>query len=372
MPSPPQRLDALSAPARLDTITRRLVDWTADHLPQFPWRGSRDPYVIWVAVVMLQQTQMATALPYYARFLQRFPTLASLAVAELDQVLKVWEGLGYYARARNLHAAARLLAERDGGRIPADRPHLLALPGVGAYTAGAILSIAFGAREPVVDGNVRRILCRLFAIADDPTRSATKRTLRDLAVLLLPHHGVGDFNQGLMHLGAVVCIPRKPDCHTCPLADLCKSRRLRIQAELPRAARRRVVPHYDAAAGIIWKDSDDQVLIAQRNLDDMLGGLWEFPGGRPEDGETLADCLRREIREELGVRIEVGRLVTRVRHAYSHFRITLHAFECRSVEGYPRALDCADWRWVRLGDLADFAFPVADQKVIAALLAERE
>jgi len=355
----------MTTPEQFAAITQRLLDWTAAWLPDFPWRRTKDPYAIWVAVIMLQQTQVATVLPYYDRFLASFPTLSDLAAAHLDHVLKIWEGLGYYARARNLYAAARLVLERHGGRPPADREQLLALPGIGDYTAGAILSIAFGQDEPAVDGNVRRVLCRLFAV-DDARQVATQRFLRELARRLLPPGQAGDFNQGLMHLGAVVCKPRQPQCSVCPLAGLCAGQRQGRQEELPRRVPRRAVPHYQVTAAVIWND-DGRVLIAQRRAEDMLGGLWEFPGGRCETDETLAECLRREIREELDLEIAVGEPVTTVRHAYSHFRITLHAFHCRVVRGKPRALDCADFRWVQPGELARFPFSVADQKIIPSL-----
>jgi A/G-specific adenine glycosylase len=237
---------------------------------------------------------------------------------------------------------------------------------VGDYTAGAILSMAFGVLEPAVDGNVRRILCRLFAIDSDPGRSATQHFLRELAARLLPATGVGDFNQGLMQFGAVLCTSRRPQCTDCPLTGLCETQRLGLQDELPRRAPRRPVPHYDVAAAVIWGD-DGQVLIAKRNRGDMLGGMWEFPGGRREPGESLASCLQREIREELGLAITVGEPVLSLRHAYSHFRITLHVFHCRPEDGVPEALGCADWRWVQLDELSQFAFPVTDQKIVAAL-----
>jgi len=359
--------DALTSPQRCRAVAQRLLTWAQEWLPDFPWRHTNDPYALWVAVVMLQQTQVATVLPYYRRFLARFPTLQDLATANLDEVLKVWEGLGYYTRARNLHAAARLMVERYGGQLPTDRQPLMALPGIGEYTAGAMLSIAFGQDEPAVDGNVRRVLCRLFAVEGDPRRAAIQRRLWELARCLLPPGRTGDFNQGLMHLGTVVCTPRRPDCADCPLVGLCEAQRLGLQEQLPRRAPRRTVPHYEVAAGVI-RDDDGRLLIAQRLADDMLGGMWEFPGGRCEAGESLRECLRREIREELGLEIEIGERLTTVHHAYSHFRITLHAFHCRPVGGEPQALGCADWRWIRLSELPDFPFPVADQRIIAALV----
>jgi len=362
---PPESISPHSE--RCHAIAQRLLAWGMEQLPDFPWRHTDDPYAIWVAVVMLQQTQVATMLPYYRHFLLRFPTLHDLASADLEDVLKIWESLGYYARARNLHASARLVIERHGGRLPADRRQLMALPGIGEYTAGAILSIAFGQDEPAVDGNVRRVLCRLFAVEGDVHRAAIQRRLWELARSLLPPGQAGDFSQGLMHLGAVVCKARQPRCALCPLEELCEARRRGLQGQFPQRRPRRSVPHYEVTAAAIW-DGGGRVLIARRPADGMLGGMWEFPGGKCEPGESLAECLRREIQEELGLEIEVGERLTTVQHAYSHFHITLHAFHCRPVGGQPQTLGCSDWRWVQLSQLSDFPFPAADQQIIGALL----
>ncbi len=346
-------------------IAQHFLDWAASHLRDLPWRRTRDPYPVWVSEIMLQQTQVATVIPYYERFLARFPTLPDLAAAPLDDVLEVWAGLGYYARARNLHAAAREVVDKYGGEVPADREALLRLPGIGRYTVGAILSIAFGQDAPVLDGNVRRVLCRLFAVQENPRQPATAAYLWDLAAKLLPPGRAGRFNEAFMDLGATICTPHHPRCSECPLSDLCQAQRLGLQDQIPAPAPRRAIPHYDVTAGVIWQQ--DRFLIAQRPPDRLLGGLWEFPGGKCEPGESLEDCLKREIREELGVEIEVIAPLTVVRHAYTHFRITLHAFQCHLVSGQPRALGCPAWRWVRLEDLDGFAFPVTDRRIIAAL-----
>jgi A/G-specific adenine glycosylase len=347
-------------------LAKRLLAWYEDHRRDLPWRRTRDPYRIWVAEVMLQQTRVETAIPYYHRFLECFPTVEHLARASLDEVLKVWEGLGYYARARNLHAAAQIVVASHGGELPHTWEELLALPGIGPYTAGAILSVAFGQEVPALDGNARRVLCRLFNVDQDPRRPAAQRRLWTLAHELLPPSQAGAFNQALMDLGTLICTPRNPSCGTCPLTDLCQARQLKRQGELPVRAPRRAIPHRDVTAGVIWKG--DRLLIAQRLPQGLLGGLWEFPGGKQEAGESLPHCLQREIREELGIEIEVGELFLTLQHAYSHFRITLHVFRCRYKGGQPQALDCADWRWVPVDELPRFAFPVADQKIVAALL----
>lgn len=344
-----------------DDFSSRLLAWYAAQARDLPWRRSRDPYAIWVAEVMLQQTQVQAVIPYYERFLARFPTVQALAAASPDDVLKAWEGLGYYARARNLHTAARRIVTEHGGQVPADPAALARLPGIGRYTAGAILSIAFNQDTPVLDGNVRRVLCRVFRVAEDPRQPAVERRLWELAAGLVPPGRTGDYNQALMELGATVCAPHAPRCPVCPVAELCEARRRGEQESLPVRAPRRALPHYNVTAGVIWHDGC--VLLAQRRPGGLLGGLWEFPGGKQEPGETLEDCLRRELREELGIEVEVGPLLLTLAHAYTHFRITLHAFTCRHVSGQPQALGCAAWRWVAPDELASYAMAVTDRRI---------
>lgn len=348
-------------------FARRLLAWFDRCARDLPWRRHRTPYRVWLAEVMLQQTQVETVIPYYERFLARFSTVESLAQSPLAHVLKLWEGLGYYARARNLHAAARQIVDVHGGQIPGTFEALLDLPGVGFYTAGAVASIAFGRAVPAVDGNVRRVLSRAFDVREDVTRSATKRKLRDLAADLLPQEQSGPFNEALMELGATICTPRNPRCDACPVNERCRARALDVVDALPVKRKRAPTPHYHVAAAVTTR-ADGRVLLAQRNLDDMLGGLWEFPGGKLEDGETLPDCLAREMCEELGVTVEVGERLTRIEHAYTHFRMTLHAFRCRLIAGEPRCLDCADFRWALPAEMAELPMSVADRKIVQALI----
>ncbi len=357
-------------------IAWRLIDWHNRSQRPLPWRdrpaGQRDPYAVWVSETMLQQTRVETAVAYYERWMARFPTIEALAAADQQEVLKLWEGLGYYARARNLHRAAQEVAARQG-RLPDRRADLLKLPGIGRYTAGAILSLAFGQAEPPVDGNVTRVLSRLADIDQPVGQPATARQLWELARALVeatPAGAAGTVNEALMELGATVCIPSAPRCSSCPLADLCLAARRGVQTARPIPSPRRRTPHYDVTAGVIWRGEPylSRLLIAQRPQTAMLGGLWEFPGGKRQPGdEDLASCLRREIAEELGITIVVGEPITTVRHAYTHFRITLHAFHAHHSAGEPRAIGCADWRWVNLDELDAFPFPVTDQKIIAAL-----
>jgi len=350
------------------SVADRLLAWFATDARDLPWRRARTPYRVWVAEVMLQQTRVDTVVAYYDRFLSHFPSVQALAGAPLESVLKAWEGLGYYARARNLHAAAQHIMTAHGGHLPNTFEGLLALPGVGRYIAGAVASIAFGQAVAAVDGNARRVLCRVFAIREDAAQPAVQRELEALAARLLPTGQPGAFNEALMELGATVCTPRSPRCNGCPLGTLCKARLAGDAESLPVRRARPRVPHYDVAAAVTW-DGDGRVLVAQRRADDMLGGLWEFPGGKREGDETLPECLTREIREELDVEIEVGGLLTVVSHAYTHFRITLHAFLCRWASGEPRCLECAAFQWVRPDELDGLPMSVADRKVAQALQA---
>jgi len=353
-----------------DNVSALLLDWWDAGHADWPWRGTHDPYRIWVAEIMLQQTQIATVLPYYERWLARFPTVQDLAAAPLDDVLKLWEGLGYYGRARNMHAAAQQVMGDWHGRLPTTAAQLQTLKGIGRYTAGAIAAIAYGEPVPVLDGNVIRVLSRLTDLPDDVTQTAVKNHLWRLAADLVPPERPGDYNQALMELGQTVCLPQKPLCLLCPLSGLCLARQRGTQLERPVKPPRQRTPHYDVVAGIIWQDGlgkDKRFLIAQRPLDGLLGGLWEFPGGKQEDGETLPAALVREIAEELALQIQVGDHLTSIKHAYTHFRITLHAFHAAYLGGQPQHIGVADHAWVTLADLDRYAFAVTDRKIIAAL-----
>jgi len=347
-------------------IAQRLLAWAPGQARPFPWRHNRDPYVVWVSETMLQQTQIATVIPYLERWLARFPTVEDLAQSSLDDVLKAWEGLGYYARARNLHRAAQIIARDHGGEIPSDRDTLLSLPGIGPYTCGAILSFAFAQDVPILDGNVRRVLCRVFGITENPRRLKVERRLWQLAEDLIIPGQAREVNEALMDLGRELCTTRNPLCDLCPVAQACVAHATGQEEALPVKSPRPRPPHYTVTAGVVW-NAQGQVLLAQRRPEGLLGGLWEFPGGKVEDGETLPECLRRELREELDIEVEVGPPVTTVRHAYSHFRITLHAFHCRPTGGTPRPLEVADLRWVWPAEVRQFALSRADQKVAEAL-----
>ncbi|MBI2931506.1 MAG: A/G-specific adenine glycosylase [Planctomycetes bacterium] len=330
----------------------KLVAWFRRTARDLPWRRARDPYAIWISEVMLQQTQVATVLPYYKRWIRRFPTVDSLAAASLDEVLKMWEGLGYYARARHLHQAAREWNQ------PRTAAQWRTLPGVGDYTAAAVASIAYGERVAVCDGNVRRVMARLWKLEEGAVRPGEL----DAAV---PARAPGDFNQALMELGQRVCAPRRPKCGECPIASLCRARAAGMQEAIPCRAPAKRVPHYDIAVGVCRKGG--RVLVAQRRAEGLLGGLWEFPGGKREKGETFEQALVREFREEVGIDVEVEAPLVKVAHRYSHFAVTLHVFTCRHRAGRARALENAGVRWVAIGELPTLAWPAANKRILERL-----
>ena len=353
-----------------------LLGWYRCGRADLPWRRQPSPYQVWLSEVMLQQTQVETVIPYYLRFIDAYPSVADLAQAPLDDVLKLWEGLGYYSRARNLHRAASVIMAEYGGNLPADVHQLRKLPGVGRYTAGAIASIAFDLPAPVLDGNVMRVMTRLLDLDDDISARATQEKLWATAADWMPPADAGAYNQALMELGQQVCRPVNPRCESCPVQQHCRAYALGSVAERPVRSKRAPRPHYDVTAGLI-RDGEGRLLIAQRPLDGLLGGLWEFPGGKVEGGESLEDCLRRELREELAVEVEVGALFTVVDHGFTHFKITLHAFECRYLGALPpyeepQALEALGWAWACEEELERFSFGKADRQVIAELGRRRE
>lgn len=345
-------------------LRQRLLQWYGARGRDLPWRRTRDPYAIWISEVMLQQTQVKTVIPYYTRWLEALPAIADLAAADQTQVLKLWQGLGYYARARNLHQAAQQVMEQHQGMFPSTLPEVVALPGIGRTTAGGILSAAFNQPVSILDGNVKRVLTRLIAL-ERPVKKASKLLWQTSDQLLDPVQP-GAFNQALMDLGATVCLPRTPDCGACPWSDSCRAFQQGMQNELPIREEKAPIPHKVIGVAVIWNDAG-QILIDRRPQSGLLGGLWEFPGGKIEPGETVEECIRREIQEELGIEVEVGDRLISLDHAYSHFRVTLNVHHCRHVSGDPQPIECDEIRWVTLAELDQYPFPAANVQIIDAL-----
>lgn len=350
---------------RIDSrvIYNRIRRWFARNARALPWRGDTDPYRIWISEVMLVQTTVSVAMARYPRFLRRFPTLQSLASARLDSVLKEWEGLGYYHRARYLYQAARDIKAKHNGNFPRTYKAIRVLPGVGDYVAAAVSNFCFGARIPAIDANVARVAARLFGIHGDVRSSGVRRKVHQVLSELMALGNGAVWTDGLIEIGALICSPRTPRCDRCPLAPHCEAFRRGTQGSLglpgERPSRRTVA----VACGIIRRP-DGRILIAQRPPHGLLPGLWEFPGGKRKGSESLSETCRREIREELGISVAVGQRCLVIRHAYSHYTVRLHVFECRYRSGIPKAIGCQKWRWVRPGDLSRFAFPTANRAII--------
>jgi len=349
----------------LTEISRDLLAWYQTQARVLPWRNHHDPYAIWISEIMLQQTRVDTVIPYFERWMTAFPDVKTLATAEEQQVLKLWEGLGYYSRARNIHKAAKIIFENLDGKIPDKRKDLEKIPGIGKYTSAAIASMAFGKDEATLDGNIRRVLARLYDV-NLPAQSTEGETLLwKLAEENLPHGKAGDYNQAWMDLGASICLPRNPRCLLCPLRLHCKAFAAGTQEERPILAPKQKTPHYTVTAAVIHQNS--HVLLAQRPPEGLLGGLWEFPGGKQEKGETLEEALKREIQEELDCQIEVGEKIGVYNHAFTHFKITLHAFHCQLLDSQPKALEASQILWLSLDKLTDYPMGKVDRKIAKQL-----
>jgi A/G-specific adenine glycosylase len=350
-----------------DAFSAALCAWFKQNGRSMPWRETRDAYPIWLSEIMLQQTQVETVRDYYRRFLERFPTVNDLATAPIGRVMKLWEGLGYYARCRNLHRAAQIIVAEHGSQMPATLEEVNALPGIGRSTAGAILSFAYGQRHPLLDGNVKRVLARLYNVDEPPQRAAVERVMWGYSKALLDAAvDPWTHNQAVMELGATICTPRNPNCEACPVRVFCQAHKKGTQAERPVKVASRPTPHHDIGVGVIQRN-DGRVLIQLRPPEGLLGGLWEFPGGKKTADEGIEQTVVREINEELGIDVELGDRICTVKHAYSHFKITMHAFKCRFLSGEPTPTAATDWRWVPLDELDNYAFPKANKRVLEAL-----
>ena len=334
-----------SQTSRLLTRARRqLLAWYDVNKRDLPWRRTRDPYAVWVSETMLQQTRVETVIPYYERFLARFPDLESLASADTQEVYALWSGLGYYSRARNLHAAARAVVKEHGGRLPRETAALRSLKGVGRYTAGALASIAFDRPEPAVDGNVVRVLARLLGVRDDIGRKPVMDRFWQIAAELARGPRPGQLNQALMELGATVCRPRSPACQSCPLEALCDAARVGDAEALPKKSKKKPPRPVQAVAG--WIERRGRVLVVQRPEGGLLGGMWELPGGPVESEASAEEALRHHLARHLGLTLTHVERVGEIEHVFTHRRLRLQVFRCRPADGRVRRRDLAAHRWV--------------------------
>jgi A/G-specific adenine glycosylase len=362
----------IAMPRNRDTeISRRLLAWYKKNKRDLPWRKTRDPFRIWVSEIMLQQTRVETVIPYYERFLKRFPDVKALARAPLDDVLKAWENLGYYSRACHLHEAARVIVNRFGGKIPDAKDQLLQLPGIGAYTAGAVLSIAFDHPLAAVDGNVIRVIARLFGIAEPVDGKEMKKKIEGIAQRLVPSVEPGYYNQALMDLGSGVCTPRGPDCPICPLAGVCVARAKKIQEAIPSKKKAAAIPHRRAVAIVICNAAGG-ILMVKRPQRGLLGGLWSFPGSALAEGDAPAAKLRKALQEDLGLKVVPGEELFHVEHGYSHFSITVRVLDGRLREAIPTPGGNVKFRWAGPKDFSRLAISRLEMKILKGLQAYKK
>lgn len=347
------------------TLQNRLLTWYAKYKRILPWRDNPNPYAVWVSEIMLQQTRVETVIPYFHKWMKLFPTVKDLAKADEQDVLNAWEGLGYYSRARNLHKAAKIVAEKFNGELPHNLEDLHSLPGIGKYTVGAIASMAFKMDEATLDGNLRRVFSRLFDVnefADSPTG---EKLLWELARENLPKGQAGDYNQALMDLGATICLPKNPKCLLCPLMELCESRKNGTQELRPVLKPKKKVPQYVDVAAVIVKNK--KVLLNQRPADGLLGNMWEFPNARlgslisPSSARELnpAEELTKAIKSATKIQVKKKEAMGIVNHAYTHFKVTVHVYRCESIL-IPKNKNL---KWVMIADLENYPMGKIDRQI---------
>ena len=345
-------------------FSESILDWYDAQNEQFPWRNISNPYHTWVSEIMLQQTQVKTVIPYFNRWIKKFPTIKSVAIASDEEIFKYWEGLGYYSRALNLRNACLELTKLKSNLFNTSEK-LIELKGIGEYTAAAIASIAFNENIPAIDGNVKRIVSRLLCINHTNTNSMNK--MKDFLKSCISYNRPGDFNQAMMDLGRKICVPRKPRCTSCPIQQKCKAfKNSKVELFPMKNKIIKKIPHYNVAVGVIWKKG--KILITKRKKNQLLGGLWEFPGGKIQGNESSKECIAREIKEELGIDISVNEYMLTVKHQYSHFKITLDAYMCNYVKGKIRCIEVDDYKWITPDQISLYPFPKANHYIFPKIL----
>jgi A/G-specific adenine glycosylase len=365
------------------TLRRRLLSWFDKNQRDLPWRKRKTPYRIWVSEIMLQQTQVATVIDYYLRFTKQFPNVKKLAAAQETEVLKLWEGLGYYRRARQLHAAAKIVVAEHGGKFPVDFEDVLALPGIGRYTAGAILSISQDQQLPILEGNTIRLFARLMAMKSDPRSTQNQKNLWKFSKSLLPKKRCGDFNQALMELGSLICTPRDPKCEQCPLMNLCPTFLNSLQSEIPVAAEKTKYEDINEAVVLVPRTIKgvQKYLVRLCGSGERWEGLWDFPRfllekedapsasmrgsgnkKRSESHSTPAQQLQAKLKQQFGLTAEIKPIDHRIKHAVTRYRITLDCFAAMSISGRLKTSK-TELAWKTAGELDQLAMSVTGRKI---------
>ncbi len=352
----------------IEFIQKELLNWFEKQQRPLPWRVEYQPYQVWVSEIMLQQTQVKTALPYFDRWMKALPTIKSVAQAPEDQILKLWEGLGYYSRARNLQKAAKVIVSEYGGVFPTDHKAILALPGIGPYTAGAITSIAFNQDKPLVDGNVIRVLSRLFLYTKNTRLPAAEKQMWEWAEKVLPKGKARYFNQAMMEFGALQCTPSAVDCSTCPMTPVCQAYKKDMVSQLPDRGPKKKLKNLTVVVAVIRKNG--KIFIQKRPPKGLMAGLWEFPGGKVEKGEKKEAALIRELKEEMGVQVKNIKFLKKLKHAYTSFKIDLHCYEVDYESGKVELKAATEFKWINPSELKDHAFPAANVTLIDQILTD--
>ena len=346
-------------------FTNNILKWYNQNHILFPWRKTSDPYKIWLSEIMLQQTQVQTVIPFYNRWIKKFPTIYDVAKSSDEDLFKSWEGLGYYNRANNFREACIQVIEKYDGQIPRNKIELLQLKGIGDYTASAIASIAFNQKNHVIDGNVKRIMARILCLSNYSKKSFQQ--IDQFLIKYIDNKKPGDFNQALMDLGREICKPKNPRCDKCPVSFICKAYLKNQVHKYPINNSIKVAkPHYKVGVGIIW--NDDKILITKRKKNGLLGGLWEFPGGKVLNNESIKKCIHREIKEELNIQVNVEKFITNIKHQYSHFSIDLYAHHCFYNGGKITCNSADDWKWVSPSTFSKYPFPKANHYIFPHIL----
>ncbi len=355
----------------MEKLQHQILSWFEENARELPWRKTYDPYHVWISEIMLQQTQMDRVTEYFTRWVARFPDIQSIIAADEEEVLKQWEGLGYYSRARNIIKCASILHSEYNGIIPADYDLLLQLPGIGKYTAAAIMSIAFNKDYPLVDANIERVFARLFNLAEPLKEKHAQTFLWQKAAELLPVSRARQFNQALMELGGLVCIARNPRCKICPVRRECQAFSLDLVSQRPVLPVPPKTVFIEMATGILAHEG--RILIQKRKAHGVWANLWEFPGGRLEPGETPEMALVREYAEETELAIGNLKKIITVQHSYTIYRVTLHCYFCSVTDGRfePILHTAQEYRWVKPGELSGYAFPAGHRKLLAHLQNDR-
>jgi A/G-specific adenine glycosylase len=341
-------------------IQRELIDWYENNHRKLPWRETSDPYYIWVSEVMLQQTRVDTVIPYFLNFMEKFPTVEALAQAQEEEVLKAWEGLGYYSRVRNLQRGAKVVMAQYGGQVPKDILEIKKIPGIGPYTAGAILSIAYGEAVPAVDGNVMRVFSRLFCIEDDISEGKTRTEMEKVGNMVVPEENPSFFNQGLMELGALICTPTSPKCIACPVYGQCCAARRGIQSELPIKKKKQAVKEVELEVALVW--DDNKMLIMKRPGEGLLASLWAFPSAVREENWESGRSIMEVLKEEYGIRVKDIAYTFDSQHVFTHLKWKMKVYDCKLVSKV--ALEYPQVQWVALDEIGNYAIPTAFMKVL--------